>query len=144
MGIFQFKTTGSGVVTNTGTTSAIATSGQHLYYDGTSIVSRTAKNDYYNYFLQARRRYLLEINKIYLLSYAPNKIRRAKFISSTPRGFNFVDIETERLIFKKHIYRCRNQEYKGYTAQQSKDDFWVWMDGKVNVALPLEEQVIDD
>lgn len=130
----QYATSG-GLVTPTNATLSVTPAGRLTF---------TKNENYYDYFLCARRRYLLEINKIYLLSYAKGKIRKVKFISSTPRGFNFVDIETERLIFKRHIYRCRTQEHKGYTAQQSKDDFWVWMDGKINVALPFEEQVIDD
>ena len=97
---------------------------------------------YFDWFRRTRKRYLLEIDKVYLISFAPEKIRLAKFIQSTPRGFNFVDIETERLLFKKHIYRCPYQEYDGYVTQTVKNDFYVWMLGHINVALPLEEQVV--
>lgn len=107
-----------------------------------TVTATQVNNAYYDYFRRVRKRYLLEIGKVYLISYAPEKIRKAKFIRSTPKGFNFVDVETKKLLFKKHIYRCRHQDYDGYNTQTVKDDFWVWMVGNINVALPLEEQEI--
>ena len=108
----------------------------------TITATQQPSNAYYDYFRRVRKRYLLEIDKVYLISYAPEKVRKARFIRSTPKGFNFVDVETKKLLFKRHIYRCRYQDYENYVAQTIKDDFWVWMVGNINVALPLEEQEI--
>ena len=121
------------------------------YVNSTSPVFTPTSNNiyittpnYWSYFRKVRKRYCLEVDKEYLLSYGVNKIRKVKFVQSTPKGFNFVDIETERLIFKRHIYRCKQQEHDGYTAQINKNDFWVWMVGSINVALPFDEQTDND
>lgn len=48
-------------------------------------------------------RYRLTVDETYLISNG-NRIREAKLIRSTERGFNFLDIVTQKNLFKKHIY----------------------------------------
>jgi hypothetical protein len=45
----------------------------------------------------------LEINKIYSVGYKNNLIN-CKFVKSTPKGFNFLNINTNNFIFKRHFY----------------------------------------
>ena len=48
-------------------------------------------------------RYRLTVDETYLISNG-NRIREAKLIRSTDRGFNFLDIATQKNLFKKHLY----------------------------------------
>lgn len=49
----------------------------------------------------------VKVNHLYELTYG-KKIKKAWFIKSTPRGFNFEDNKTYKRLFKKHIYPEEN------------------------------------
>jgi hypothetical protein len=48
-------------------------------------------------------RYKLTVDETYLISDG-KRIREAKFVRSTERGFNFIDVATQKKLFKKHLY----------------------------------------
>lgn len=48
-------------------------------------------------------RYQLVVDKIYLLV-SGKKIREAKFVRVTEKGFNFEDVKTKKCLFKRHLY----------------------------------------
>jgi hypothetical protein len=48
-------------------------------------------------------RHKLIVNETYLIGDG-KRIREAKFIRSTEKGFNFQDVQTGKNLFKKHLY----------------------------------------
>jgi len=49
------------------------------------------------------KRITLEVNKHYLICNG-TKIREVKFIRSSPKGFNFQDVNSKKNVFKRHLY----------------------------------------
>ena len=54
----------------------------------------------------------LELGKTYTISYRLHNghnvtTRRVRFIQVTPKGFNFLDVNNHRCIFKGHFYRSK-------------------------------------
>ena len=64
-------------------------------------------------------RHRLTVDETYLISNG-KRIREAKFIQSTEKGFNFFDIETQKNLFKKHLYPKEIVYGKGGTYT-----FWI-------------------
>ena len=48
-------------------------------------------------------RHRLTVDRTYLLA-SGKKIREARLVRSTEKGFNFEDVNTKRYLFKKHLY----------------------------------------
>ncbi len=48
-------------------------------------------------------KYKLTVDEVYLISNG-KEIVEAQLIHSTPKGFNFLNLETKKLMFKKHLY----------------------------------------
>lgn len=76
-------------------------------------------------------RYRLTVDETYLIS-GGKRIREAKFIQSTERGFNFLDMQTQKNLFKKHLYPIEIVNGKGGTYT-----FWIirgiTIDNKVKI-----------
>ncbi len=47
-----------------------------------------------------------------------------KFIKVTPKGFNFLDIETHKCILLKH---CYDPSWSGKKIPNNIKQFWVWV-----------------
>jgi hypothetical protein len=64
-------------------------------------------------------RHRLTVDEIYFICIG-SRIKEMKFIQSTERGFNFIDIETKKKLFKKHLYSLEIVSGKGGTYT-----FWI-------------------
>jgi hypothetical protein len=51
--------------------------------------------------------YKLEVDKTYLVC-SEGRIRKAKLVRTTKRGFNFENIKTGKLLFNHHLYPLEN------------------------------------
>lgn len=57
---------------------------------------------------------VLDLGKEYLIHFGPfpnvKHIRKVKFIKTTAKGYNFLDIETNKCILKRHLYKWNNDK----------------------------------
>lgn len=60
-----------------------------------------------------------EIGKNYRFSYGYGRNYKCKFIQVTPRGYNFLNLETNRCMLRQHLYlsKCENH--------LSEEWFWI-------------------
>ena len=59
------------------------------------------------YFPRYMNQYKLKVDNTYLLC-ADGRIKKAKLVRSTKRGFNFEDVKTGKLLFKHQLYPLEN------------------------------------
>jgi hypothetical protein len=70
------------------------------------------KEHFHPMFLEVGKHYILVIRK---------KIIIAKFIKTTKKGFNFLNLNTNECIMKRHIYRFKNK----YEDEYVENLYWV-------------------
>lgn len=91
--------------------------------------------------------YRFKVNYEYYLS-TSKRVRMVKFIRTTKRGFNLEDVETGKLVFKKHQYPLENNrelnmltlalpEFMKFTP---KIALWETWDGRVVKAENIDHQ----
>lgn len=60
----------------------------------------------YHYYLKNRKSEFLELGKIYNVSWiGSNVVLKCKFIKTTQKGYNFLHIESNKCINKRHYYK---------------------------------------
>lgn len=63
----------------------------------------------------------LIVDETYLICNSINGIRYVRFVRSTSKGYNFLNIKTNKLIYKTHMYPSKESQHVG------KNELWFWL-----------------
>jgi len=77
-------------------------------------VPARGKNVKWRNFQQTRTPYNLTLGRTYVLGNRTKKAKqiRAAFIQTSPKGFNFLDLSTNKCVFKQPLYRSGFKPYE--------------------------------
>ena len=83
-------------------------------------------------FQKSKRPKKLVLGEDYIVSWFGKNPKEVRLIQPTEKGYNFLDMKTNKCILKHHLYPSKKLQENNYYAKDPKD-LWFWITEYLNI-----------